>query len=207
MLLFSVNTAENIPVKTLCFCARKLPKVTNQHMMTFFCTQTIRTSFLVILLLFSINTVKNLHVPKVEYHLHENLPKMKTNPRWLRFSPKSFVRNFWSYCYCFPSIRLKNITVKSLGHLARKLPKVTNQHMMTSFGTQIICTWFSVILLLFPINMVKKGSEQKNRTLNTKTYQNGNQSKITTFFNQIFCTYFSAILILFPINTTQKYSI
>jgi len=44
--------------------------------------------------------------------------------------------------------------VTSLGHLARKLAKVTNQHMMTCFCTQTLCTWFLVILLFFPINMV-----------------------------------------------------
>jgi len=42
----------------------------------------------------------------------------------------------------------------SLGHLARKLPKVTNQHKMTCFYTQTICTSFLVIFLLFGTNLV-----------------------------------------------------
>jgi len=43
--------------------------------------------------------------------------------------------------------------------LARKLAKFTNQHMNTYFCTHSICTWFSVILLFYPINMVKKCSK------------------------------------------------
>jgi len=43
--------------------------------------------------------------------------------------------------------------------------------MMTFIYTQTIRTSFLVILLLFPINMVKKYTKQKNRTLNTKTCQ------------------------------------
>jgi len=102
---------------------------------------------------------------------NENVQKIETNPRCLRFSPKCFKHNFGSFCYCFPSLQLKSIMVKSLGHLARKLPKVTNQHMMTCFCTQTICTSFSVILMLFPTNKVKSCSEQKNMTLNMKTCQ------------------------------------
>jgi len=102
----------------------------------------------------------------------ENLPKIESNPRLLHFSPKSFAHNFRSFCCCFRSIRLKNKSVKSLGHLTRKLPKVTNQNMMTCFCTQTILTSFLVILLLFPINMVKNCSEQKYTTLNSKTCQN-----------------------------------
>ena len=156
--------------------------------MTCFCTQTTCTSFLVILLLFSINTIKKYMYLKYSSVCTITCQKWKSTQDGLRFSPKSFVHNFRSFCYCFPSIRLKNITVKSLDHLARKLAKVKNQHMMTSFCTQTICTWFSIILLLFPINMVKKCSKLKNRTLNTKTYQNGSQPMITKFFTQIFCT-------------------
>ena len=55
--------------------------------------------------------------------------------------------------------------------MTRKLAKVTIQHLMTCFCTQTIHQSFSVILLLFPINMVKKCSEQKYTTLNTKAYQ------------------------------------
>ena len=69
--------------------------------MTSFSTQTIRTSFLVILLLFNINTFKNLHAPKVQYRRHENLPKMESNPKLLRFSLKSFELNFRSFCLEF----------------------------------------------------------------------------------------------------------
>jgi len=43
--------------------------------------------------------------------------------------------------------------------LTGKLAKDTNQHMMTCFCSQTIYASFSVILLLFPINMVKKCSE------------------------------------------------
>ena len=122
-------------------------------------------------------------VTKRQYPLDENLQKMEANPRWLCFSPKSFGYNFRSFCCRFPAIRLKNITVKSLGHLAWKLPKVTNQHMMTCFCTQTILTPFSFILLLFPINMVKKCSEQKYRTLNTKTCQKWKQTQDNYIFH------------------------
>jgi len=66
---------------------------------------------------------------------------------------------------------LKNIPVKSSGLYARKLPKDTNQHMMTFFYTQTIRTSFLVILLLFPTYLVKKCTRQMNSTLNTKTSQ------------------------------------
>ena len=92
-----------------------------------------------------------VHDPKLE-----NLPKRQTNPKLLHFSPKSFAHNFRSFCCRFRSIRLKNKSVKSLGHFTRKFIKVTNQHMMTCFCTQTIPTSFLDILLLFPINMVKK---------------------------------------------------
>jgi len=101
----------------------------------------------------------------------EKLPKIETNPRWLHFSHKSFAHNFRSFCCCFRSIRLKNESVKSLYYLTRKLPKVTNQHMITCFWYQTIRTSFLFILLLFPINMVKKWSEQKYTTLNSKICQ------------------------------------
>ena len=104
---------------------------------------------------------------KVHDHKLENLPKMETNPRLLHFSPKSFAHNFLSFCCCFRSIRLKNKSVKSLGHLTRKLSKVTNQHMMTCFSIQTFRISVSVILLLFSINKVKC-SKQKYMTLNTK---------------------------------------
>ena len=110
-------------------------------------------------------------VTKVQYLLYRNLSKMKTKPRLLCFSPKYFTHNFRSFCCCFTSIQLKNITITTLGRLARKLPKVTNQHMMICFCTQTIRTSFSVILLLFSTKMIRKCSKQKNRTLNTKTCQ------------------------------------
>jgi len=159
--------------------------------MTCLCTQTICTSFSIILLLFPTNMVKicseqknrtlntktcQKYKPTTDnYNFHPNLLYiilgMKTNPRWLYFSPKSFAHNFRSFCCCFTSIQLKNITLTSLGHLARKLAKVTNQHKMTCSCTQTICTSFLVIFLLFPTNLVKKCSEQKNQTLDKKTCQ------------------------------------
>ena len=93
---------------------------------------------------------------KVQDPKLEKLPKMETNLRELHFLPKSFAHKFRSFCCCFQSIRLINITVKSLSQLARKLAKFTNQHMMTCFCTKTIDTSFSDILLLFPINMAKK---------------------------------------------------
>ena len=42
----------------------------------------------------------------------------------------------------------KNITIKSLSHLERKLVKVTNQHMMTCSYIQTNRTSFSVTLLI-----------------------------------------------------------
>jgi len=91
---------------------------------------------------------------KEEEPKYENLPKIETNPRLLHFSPKSFPHNFRSFYCCFLPIQLKNILFKSSGLYARKLPKLTNQHMMTCFCTQTIHTSFLVILLLFPTNMV-----------------------------------------------------
>jgi len=139
-----------------------------------------------------------MFVTKVQYPLHENLPKMETNPRWLPFSPKYFAYNLRSFCCCcFPSIQLKNILVQSLSHLAQKLPKVTNQHMMTCFCTQTIRTSFSVILLLFSINMVKKCLKQKYRTLNTKTCQKWKSTQDNYFFHpnlsQIIIGHFFAV--------------
>jgi len=116
---------KNKSVKSLGHLTRKLPIVTNQHMMTCFSTQTIRTSFLVILLLFPINMVKKMLRTKLHDPKLENLPKIETNPRLLHFSPKSFAHNFRSFSCCFRSIRLKNKSVKSLDHLTRKVPKVT----------------------------------------------------------------------------------
>ena len=53
-----------------------------------------------------------VHDPKLE-----NLTKIEINPRFLHFTTKSFAHNFRSFCCCFRSIRLKNKSVKSLGHL------------------------------------------------------------------------------------------
>ena len=50
--------------KVQIFMHKNSQKVANQHMMTCFCTQTMRTLFLVILLFFSINTVRNLQYLK-----------------------------------------------------------------------------------------------------------------------------------------------
>jgi len=112
----------------------------------------------VILLLSPINIVKKMLITKVQDPKHENLPKMETNPRRLRFSPKSIAHNFRSVCCCFPSIRLKNITVKTLGHLTRKLAEVTNQYLMTCFCTQTISISFSVIYGCFPSIWLKQCS-------------------------------------------------
>jgi len=49
---------KNKSAKSLDHLTRKLLKVRNQHMMTCFCTQTILTSFFVILLLFPMNMFK-----------------------------------------------------------------------------------------------------------------------------------------------------
>jgi len=151
--------------------------------MTCFCTQTVSKWFSVILLLFPTNMVKKCWAQKNRTLNMKTCQKWKPTWRCLRFSPKSFVHNFGSFCRCFPSLRLKNITVKNLGHLGRKLSKVTNQHMMTCFSTQTICTSFSVTLLLFPINMVKTCSKQKNRTLNTKTCQKPKQTQHDYIFH------------------------
>jgi len=95
-------------------------------------------------------------------------------------------------------IQLKNITLTSLGHLARKLSKVTNQHIMTYFCTQTICTSFSVILLLFATNMVKKCSEQKNRILNTKTWQKDKPAPYDYIFHQnLFNIIFGQFVVFF----------
>jgi len=145
---FTSIQLKNITVTSLDHLTRKLLKVTNQHMMTCFCTQTICTSFLVILLLFSINTIKKYMYLKYSTVCTITCQKWKPTQDGLRFLPKSFIHNFRSFCYCFPSVRLKNITVKSLGHLVRKFAKVKNQHMMTSFCTQTICAWFSVIFIV-----------------------------------------------------------
>jgi len=152
-------------------------------MMTCFCTQTIDTSFSVILLLFSINMVKKC--PEQKYRSLNTITCQKWKPTQDNyiFHPNLFAYNFWSFCYCFPSIWLKNITIKSFGHLTRKIAKVTNQHLMTYFCTQTICTSFSVILLLFPLNMVKKCSQQKYRTLNMKSFQKSKPTQDNNIFH------------------------
>jgi len=152
--LFSVNTTEKYfgqKFRSLCTKTPNSYKPTHDDL---FLHPKDPHIIFVILLLFFINTVKKMLVIKVQYLLNKNLSKMKTNSRGLCFSPISFAHNFRSFCICFTSIQLKNITVTSLGHLARKFPKVTNQHMMTCFSTQTILISFSVILLLFPTNMV-----------------------------------------------------
>jgi len=151
--------------------AQKLAKFTNQHMMTYFFTQRNDTSFSVILLLFPIYMVKKCSEQKYRTLNTKSFQKWKTTQDNYIFSPKSFAHNFRSFCFCFPSIRLRNITVKSLSQMAWKLTKFTNQHRMICFCTQTIDTWFSVILLLFPINIAKKSSEQKYKTLKTKSCQ------------------------------------
>jgi len=151
--------------------AQKLVKFTNQHTMTCFLTQTIDTSFSVILLLFPINMVKKCSEQMYRTLNTKSFQKWKTTQDNYIFSPKSFADNFQSFSFCFPSIRLLNITVKSLSQMALKLTKFTNKHRMICFCTQTIDTWFSVILLLFPINMAKKCSEQKYKTLKTKSCQ------------------------------------
>jgi len=108
---------KNKSVKSLGHLTRQFTKVKYQHMMTCFCTQTIPASFLDILLLFPINMVKKMLRAKVYDPKLKNLPKIETNPRLLHFSPKFFAHNFWSFCCCFRSIRLKNKSFKSLGHL------------------------------------------------------------------------------------------
>jgi len=137
-------------------------------MITFFRTQNIRPSFSVILLLFSINMVKECTYLKNSTVCTKTCQKWKPTQDDYVFYPNL---SYIIFNHFVTSIQLKNITVTSLGHLVGKLPKVTNQYKITCFSTQTICTSFLVILLLIPTNMVKECSEQKNRTLNTKTCQ------------------------------------
>jgi len=57
-VIFLSARMKNIPVKSSSLYAWKLSKLRNQHIMTSFCTQTINTSFLAILLLFPTNMLK-----------------------------------------------------------------------------------------------------------------------------------------------------
>jgi len=107
----------------------------------------------------------------------ENQSKVEPNPRLLHFSPKSFAHNFRSFCCCFRSIRLKNKSVKSLGHLTRKFTKVTNQHMMTCFCTETILTSILVILLLFRISIFKK--MLKNKSVKSLDHLTRKLTKVT----------------------------
>jgi len=50
-------------------------------MITCFSTQTIRTSFLVILLFFPTNKVKKMLKTKEQDPKYENLPNIETNPK------------------------------------------------------------------------------------------------------------------------------
>jgi len=77
---------------------------------------------------------------------------------------------------------------------------------MTSFSTQTIGTSFSVILLLFPINIVKKCSEQKYRTLNTNTCQKWNQTHNNYIIHPNLLHIIFDHFIVVPINTAQKYN-
>ena len=147
---------KNITVKSLIHLARKLPKVTNQHIMTCFCTLTIYTSFSVILLLFPIHMVKTCSEQKYTTLNTKTCQKWKPTQDNYIFHPNILHIVFGHFVVVSHQYDSKYITVKSLGHLTRKLAKVTNQHLMTSFCTQTIRKSFSVILLLFPINMAKK---------------------------------------------------
>jgi len=130
MLLFPINTAKKCNGEKFNSFARKLPKVTNQHIMTCFSTLTICTSFSVILLLFPINMVKICSEQKYTTLNTKTYQKWKPTQDNYIFLPNYFAQNFWSLCCCFPSIRLQNITVKSLIPLAQKLPKVTNRYTL-----------------------------------------------------------------------------
>ena len=134
--------------------------------MTSFYTLTIRTLFWDIFLLFTINMVKKRSEQMYMTLNRKTCPKQKPTQNNHISHP-----NLLHIIFGHFAARLKNITIKSLGILTRKLAKVTKQHMMTSFCAQTIRTLFWHFFLLFTINIVKKHSEQMYMTLNTKTWQ------------------------------------
>jgi len=77
------------------------------------------------------------------------LTKLQTNPRWLGFALKPSLHTFWSISYCFPPVRLKNVSVKILWLLSQKLAEVANQPKMTWFCTQTAPSSILINLLLF----------------------------------------------------------
>ena len=164
---------------------RKLAKVTNEHLVTCCCTETISLSFLVILLLFAINMIKKCLEQKYRTLNTKTCQKWKPTQDNYIFHPNLLHIIFGHFCCCFASIWLKNITIKSLSHFARKLVKVTNQHLMTCFCFR---TSFSVILLLFHINMVKICSEQKYSPLYKVTCKKWKPSQADYVFHTIYCT-------------------
>jgi len=77
-------------------------------------------------------------VTKVHYLLHKNLSKMKTNTRWLHFSPKSFAHNFGHFV---------------LFHI--NTAQKYNGHKFRSFGTKTLKSYKQTHddLFLHPKNM------------------------------------------------------
>ena len=71
-------------------------------------------------------------------------PKLKIGPRWLRFALESYPHSLWCSFYRFPSVRLKNNSVKFWrlfrGHGTIGVGKVENRARITRFFTQNIPT-------------------------------------------------------------------
>ena len=144
---------------------------------------------------------------------YENLPKIETNTRQLHFSPKSIEHNFQSFCCCFPSIWLKNITLKSLsfGTKTPKRYKLTHDDLFLHLNHAHIIfydfnvvshlnTWWlffapkpyshhfrSFYCCFLPI-WLKIAQNKRTGPYIQKPTKNKNQPQITTFFTQIFCT-------------------
>ena len=105
-------------------------------------------SFLIFSHLYDLKKTKS----KFHNFWHENLPKLETNPRWLVFALKPFSNHFLSFCYCFPSIWIKNVLVKISWLLAQKLAKLAKTWHELVLPPKCLNILFCVDLWLFDKN-------------------------------------------------------
>jgi len=103
-------------------------------------------------------------------------------------------------------MRLKNKTVKSLSHLAKNSQKIQANTWLLVFVPKPSTHHFLVILLLFPINIVKKCLEQKYRTQNKKTCQKWNPTKDNYIFHPNLLHKIFGHFVVVSIDTAQKYN-
>ena len=151
-------------------------KVKNRARMTWFCTRNISTQFTVQFLSFPISTTEKSFDQLLATFSSPNTTrrgKVKTGPEWLDFAPKTYPYSLRCNSYCFPLLRLNNVSVEfdevsRLGHRQNGLgaAKVQSQTRMTRLGTQRISTLFKVHFLSFPISSSQAGKIENRAPMN-----------------------------------------